>query len=140
MYSQLHTMTAIELRDILQQDLGTLIGTYTTPSGKVYPAIRIYPPRVDTSWVISGVEVAIYEIPDSSGTIPLIGEKLSIDWWIVKLVQWDSTKGLSEIIDRIESFFPKVKTTSKTATIENFQTAIMYIYDPKFLGYSRCYK
>lgn len=133
-------MTPIQLRDILQTDLEGLLGTYTTPSGKVYPAIRIYPPRVDQSWQVKGVEVMIYETPDNTGTIPLVGEKLSINWWVVKLVQWDETSGLSEMIDRISTYFPKVKVVSKPSTITDFQTAMISIYCPEFLGVSRCFQ
>lgn len=133
-------MTPIELRDILQTDLASLLGTYTTPNGKVYPAIRIYPPRVDQSWQMKGIEVMIYETPDNAGTISLIGEKLSIDWWVVKLVQWDETEGLSEMIDRISTYFPRVKVVSKPSTITDFQTAMISIWCPRFLGASRCFQ
>lgn len=131
-------MTPIELRDLLQTDLEGLIGTYTTTNGKVYPAIRIYPPRVDQSWKVEGVEVTIYESPDNSETLPLTGEKLLVNWWIVKLVQWDESSGLSEVINRIQTYFPRVQIINKPSTIENFQTAIVSIYCPEFLGVSRC--
>lgn len=131
-------MTPIELRDILQTDLIDLLGTYTTPSGKVYPAIRIYPPRVDQSWQVKGIELMIYETPDNTGTIPLVGEKLSIDWWVIKLVQWDETKGLAEIINRVSTFFPRVKVVSKPSTITDFQSAMISVWIPQFLGESRC--
>lgn len=132
-------MTAQELRDILQLDLGELIGTYKTTSGKIYPAIRIYPPRVDQSWEITGCEVLIYETPDNTGTIPLIGDKLVNDWWIVKLVQWDESQGLSEIITKIQTYFPRVKVSTKPAIIDTFQTAILSIYAPEMIGKSRCF-
>lgn len=132
-------MIATELRDILQTDLGELIGTYKTPLGRIYPAIRIFPPRVDQSWIVTGCEVSIYETPDNSGTIPLMGEKLVNDWWVVKLVQWDETQGLREIINKIQTYFPRVRVTTKPATIDTFQTAIISIYDPKMLGFSRCF-
>lgn len=133
-------MTAQELRDILLTDLGELVGTYKTPSGKIYPAIRIYPPRVDQSWETSGCEVSIYEIADSVATQSLMGEKLSDEWWVVKLVQWDESQGLTEIIQRIQTYFPKVRVTTKPATVDTFQTAIISIWDPKFLGASRCFQ
>lgn len=133
-------MTPIELRDLLQTDLEDLLGTYTTPSGKVYPAIRIYPPRVDQSWKIEGIELMVYETPDNTGTIPLTGESLSIDWWILKVVQWDESRGLSEILNRISTFFPRVKVVSKPSTIENLQSAMISIWAPKFTGLSRCLK
>lgn len=127
-------MNALELKGYLEKELSNLIGTYTTPTGKVYPAIRIYPPLVDQSWKVKGVEVAIYETADSNSTEPLMGETLIREWWVVKFVQWDSTKGLSEIIDKTRVLFPKVTITSKPPTTDTFQSAIMTIYDPKFLG------
>lgn len=133
-------MNAIQLRDILQTDLEGFLGTYTTPKGKTYPAIRIYPPRVDQSWKVEGVEVAIYETPDNSGSIPVMGETLVREWWIVKLVQWDSSKGLSEILNRIRSYFPQCKIISKAPTIDTLQTAIISIYCPDFVGEARCLK
>lgn len=133
-------MTPIELRDLLKTDLIDLLGTYTTPSGKVYPAIRIYPPRVDQSWQVKGIELMIYEIPDNTGTIPLTGEKLSIDWWVIKLVQWEDSEGLAEIINRVSTYFPRVKVASKPSTIADLQIAIISVWVPQFLGASRCFK
>lgn len=127
-------MTALELKQYLEKNLSNLIGTYTTPTGKIYPAIRIYPPVVDQSWKVNGVEISIYETAESSGTEPLIGETLIREWWVVKFVQWDSTKGLAEITDKVKTLFPKVTIVSKPPTIDTFQSAIMTIYDPKFLG------
>ena len=127
-------MNGLELKAILEKELKPLIGTYKTNTGKIYPAIRIFPPVTDPSWIVSGIEIAIYESPESSGTIPLQGETLIKEWWIIKLVQWDTSRGLAEICRTVQTLFAKTTLVSKPPTIDSYQTAIMTIYDPKFLG------
>ena len=127
-------MNALELRDILENELKLQIGKYKTNTGKVYPAIRIYPPVVDPSWVVSGIELSIFETPESNGTIALQGETLIKEWWIIKIVQWDTSRGLAEICRTIQTMFSKTTLISKPPDIDTYQTAIMRIYDPKFLG------
>lgn len=130
-------MNALELKGYLEKELKPLLGTYKTNTGKIYPAIRIYPPMADSSWVVSGIEVSIFETPESNGTIALQGETLIKEWWVMKIVQWDSSRGLNDICRKTQTLFPKVTLTSKPPTIDSYQTAIMSIYDPKFLGRSK---
>lgn len=133
-------MTAIELKTIITTLLSDDLGTFTTSTGKTYPAIRITPPRIDPKWKVTGLQVSIYANPDSKGTEPLTGEKLERQWWNLDLVQFDDKKTTQVAIDKIKSYFPRVTVRVKSPTTDSFESAFISIYIPTFLGESLCYQ
>ena len=127
-------MEAVDLRDILVKLLVAEIGTYTTESGKTYPAVRISPPMVNASWVIQGLEVIIFLSPFVTADLPLTGAKLQRREWVVELCQFDETKSVQPAIDHIERYFTQTQCRVKPQTINDFETARIAIYDPRFLN------
>lgn len=129
-------MVPIDLKEDLIRELGTLIGTYTTSTGKTYPAIRIVPPLVDPTWKIQGLEVLISVHPDSVKIEPLSNEKLKRQWWSVILTQFDTSKSTKPALDIIERYYPRVISRVTPQSIADFERCAVSIFDPVFLGKS----
>ena len=126
-------MTAIELRDILVKLLANEVGTYTTENGKIYPAVRISPPRVDPSWQVQGLEVVIFLSPFVYKDKPLTGCKLQKRQWVVELAQFSVDQSVQPAIDKIERYFTHTQNRVKPQTVHDYETARVAIYDPRFL-------
>ena len=126
-------MTAIELRDILVKLLANEVGTYTTENGKIYPAVRISPPRVDPSWQVQGLEVVIFLSPFVYEDKPLTGCKLQKRQWTIELAQFNEAQSVQPAIDKIERYFTQTQTRIKPQTVHDYETARVAIYDPRFL-------
>ena len=126
-------MTAIELRDILVKLLANEVGTYTTGNGKIYPAVRISPPRVDPSWQVQGLEVIVFLSPYVTSDVPLTGAKLQRREWIIELAQFSVDQSVQPAIDKIEHYFTHTQNRVKPQTVHDYETARVAIYDPRFL-------
>ena len=126
-------MTAIELRDILVKLLANEVGTYTTENGKIYPAVRISPPRVDPSWQVQGLEVIVFLSPYVTSDVPLTGAKLQRREWIIELAQFSVDQSVQPAIDKIERYFTHTQNRVKPQTVHDYETARVAIYDPRFL-------
>ena len=126
-------MIAIEIRDILKTLLISELGTYKTTSGKTYPAIRISPPRVDPSWTVQGLEVVIFLSPYVTANLPLTGCKLQRREWVIELAQFSEDQSVQTAIDKIERYFTHTQTRIKPQTVNDYETARVAIYDPRFL-------
>lgn len=129
-------MNVIKLRDQLKTVLGSELGTYTTKTGKTYPAIWITPPLVDASYTITGLQVIIFKSPEVQKQIALTSEKLKKRWWVIELVQNDVNQSIQPAVELIENFFPIVVSRIKPQTRTEFEQARLSIYDPIFTGVS----
>ena len=126
-------MEAVDLRNILVKLLADEIGTYTTESGKTYPAVRISPPMVNASWVVRGLEVIIFLSPYVTTHQSLTGCSLQRREWVVELCQFDETKSVQPAIDHIERYFTHTQIRIKNQTLNDYEQARVAIYDPRFL-------
>ena len=126
-------MEAVDLRDILVKLLADEIGTYTTESGKTYPAVRISPPMVNPSWVIQGLEIIVFLSPYVTADLPLTGAKLQRREWVVELCQFDESQSVQSAIDKIERYFTHTQIRIKNQTLNDYEKARVAIYDPRFL-------
>ena len=127
-------MQALELRDILVKLLVDEVGTYTTENGKIYPSVRINPPRVDPSWQIQGLEVVIFLSPYVYEDKPLTGAKIQRREWVIELAQFNEAQSVQPAVDKIERYFTHTQTRIKPQTINDYETCRIAVYDPRFLG------
>ncbi|MEW5857378.1 MAG: hypothetical protein AB1861_08355 [Cyanobacteriota bacterium] len=95
-------MEARELRSLVEEGLGKLIGTYILPNGRKVKAIAVlkafetYPPQ---GTEIQGLEAVItYPRPI---TQPLLDSYRVELEWTIHLKQWDKTKSLKEALPKI---------------------------------------
>lgn len=123
------------LKSYLITVLGSELGTFRTPGGKTYPSIWISPPMIDPSWVCEGLQVIIFDKPEVQGNVPLIGERLKRQWWIIELTQFDTSKSLAAATTLIENvFLGKITTRQKRSTRIDYEESRLGIFDPVVIG------
>jgi hypothetical protein len=110
--------------------LGSGIGTYRTPGGKTYPAIWVSPPKVDPSWICTGLEITIQTVPEVRKVTSLTSEKLRSRYWILELRNFDINKSMADQIEAIQVFYPITTTVYRSQTSTDFEEARVGIYDP----------
>lgn len=130
-------MTPLDLRTQLITVLGTELGTYTSATGKKYPAIWITPPLIDPSYKVTGLQVVVFNSPEVAKQIPLTGEKLKRQWWTIEITQNDDKKSIARAVELVENFYPVCVSRVKPQTRNDYEQARISIYDPQFVGVSK---
>lgn len=99
--------SAIEIRQIIEQALGNLLGTYTLPNGVPVPAIAVLPdPRLGyhyppTNTQVTGLEVVIL-LDSGLESRPLTGgHNLTTSVVKIQLKQWDQSSNLVPAIEAL---------------------------------------
>ena len=64
----------------------------------------------------------------------MTGAKLQRREWIVELAQFNEAQSVQPAIDKIERYFTHTQTRIKPQTINDYETARIAIYDPRFLN------
>ena len=103
-----------DLRDILEEELADLLGTYTlrTGSGTVtVPAIHCWPPQLANDRKVTGLELLIQKNPQIK-QIRLLGEVARTGTYTVRLIQHDKSRTLTEAIEIVLTLFPDAKASS----------------------------
>jgi hypothetical protein len=124
-----------DLRDILEEDLADLLGTYTlrTATGTVtVPAVHCWPPQLANDRRVTGLELLIQKNPQIS-QLRCYREVARTGTYTVRLVQHDESRTLTEAIERVLSRFPNARATSIAGTDLAEEQATIAIPD----GFSR---
>lgn len=130
-------MTPQTIKNYIRARLGNQIGTYTTPKGATYPALRISPPEVPNDWRVEGVEVIIFKSPRQLGGIQPTtgGGSLKRRNWVVRVSQFDLSQSIQPTIDMIQTIFPVTYCSQPTRQQNtNYETVTIEIKDPTFIG------
>jgi hypothetical protein len=130
-------MTPQSIKTYIRNQLGTLLGNYTTPQGQVYPAIRISPPEVPPGWKVSeGVEVIVFKSPRQLGPIQPTtgGGSFKQRNWVVRLTQFDASESIQPAVDQIQSAFAVSESRVTRQSTTNYEQAVIEIKDPTFIG------
>lgn len=99
--------TVKQVRDIIQDKLGDLLGTYTYSNKKTRPALFVRGSQQRPADVkVSGVELVIDETTDDYGTV-LVGSGVAVSqYWKVTVTQYNRSATLSVVKMRLRSIFP----------------------------------
>lgn len=130
-------MTPQTIKNYIRDRLGTQIGTYTTPKGSTYPALRISPPEVPNDWKVEGVEIIIFKSPRQLGPIDPTtgGGSLKRRNWVVRVTQFDLSQSVQPTLDLIQTIFPVTWCSQPTRPGDTrYETATIEIKDPTFIG------
>ncbi len=114
--------TPAQLRQQLITALGTELGTYTTGSGQVLPAIvTIVDPNSKPvhEWVVNGLQCLIY-YPLAKG-VPVFGGACIREEFQIRLIQHDRSKTCNLAYRRILSIHPDCQVQSQLP-----QTSIIF--------------
>jgi hypothetical protein len=114
--------TPAQLRQQLITALGTELGTYTTGSGQVLPAIiTVVDPNSNPvhEWVVNGLQCLIY-YPLAQGIPVFAGACIREDWQL-RLIQHDRSKTCHQAYRRILIAHPDCQVQSQLP-----QTSIIY--------------
>lgn len=130
-------MTPQTIKNYIRARLGNQIGTYTTPKGSTYPALRISPPEVPNDWRVEGVEVIIFKSPRQLGGIQPTtgGGSMKRRNWVVRVSQFDLSQSIQPTIDMIQTIFPVTYCSQPTRQQNtNYETVVIEIKDPTYIG------
>lgn len=92
-------MTPAQLRAALASMLSDLLGTFTTPTGTVLPAIWVGEPPSD--YTVTGLEARISSVPDFDATALQGDESNLAETHLVRLVAHETTAKMTSAVRRI---------------------------------------
>ena len=130
-------MTPQTIKNYIRARLGNQIGTYTTPKGSTYPALRISPPEVPNDWRVEGVEIIIFKAPRQMGSIQPTtgGGSMKRRNWVVRVTQFDLSQSIQPTIDMIQTIFPVTWCSQPTRQQDtNYESVVIEVKDPCFIG------
>jgi hypothetical protein len=110
----MHFDTPAQLRQQLITALGSELGSYTTGSGQVLPAIiTVVDPNSKPvpEWVVNGLQCLIY-YPLAKG-VPVFGGACIREDWQVRLIQHDRMKTCHQAYRRILTAHPDCQVQSQ---------------------------
>jgi len=135
-------MNALQLKDELIEAIGPDLGTYTEAgSATSLQAIWITPPQVPATFKVSGLECVIQGDPEERSIGTATGDSLAFEYWIVRLIQWDVSKRLYSVKQKLRKHFRQLNTIVETLDIPptdlNYAQVVVKIFDPIWVSCDR---
>lgn len=135
-------MNVLELKEQLMLAIGDELGTYTE-NGKdtLLPSIWVAPPQVPAGFKSTGLECVIQGDPDERSMGTATGDSLAFEYWIVRLIQWDTSKRLYEAKQKLRKHFRALNTVVESTDIPptdlNYAQCVIRIFDPVWVSQGR---
>lgn len=139
-------MTLAELRQHILNAIGDDLGTYTTASdvseeAATLQAIWIAPPQTPAGFKCDGLECIVQADPEERGMNVASGDSMAMEYWTFRLVQWDESKRLYNVKQKLRNYFRSINynatATDIPATRTNYAQCVFKIFDPVWISQGR---